>query len=288
MRQLIGLNGEQVPQSVAASFSGVGMVRGEYLCRHAKSWVTSQRWRDWSDRYLRGLARQFEGRPVWYRLVDMESNEASTFEGCAEIIIEKTTMLGIRGVRRGLRLRGELACELRAMAEISRDHDNLHLLLPFVSDPQEVAQIVEVARNLGFRNRIGSMAETPAAVFLLDELVEAGAQEIVLGLNDLTSLVLGCSRDLPLHRKNHPVVARLVREAVTLARGVDVPLHAAGYLASGDLEMLGDCGVESVIVHFSHLPLLWPSVYAGLRGVLNLTAIKNSVRDRVNDPRIES
>lgn len=288
MKRLLGLNGEQVPKSVASSFDGVGMVRGEYLCRQAQAWVTTERWRDWTDRYLRGLARQFEGRPVWYRLVDMESNEVSGFDGCEEHIVEKTTILGIRGVRRGLRLRGELACELSTLAAISHHHDNLNLLLPFVSDPQEVAQVVDAARALGFRNRIGSMAETPAAVFLLHELVAAGAQEIILGLNDLTSLALGCARDLPQHRKRHPAVARLVREAVTLARGAGVPLHAAGYLALDDLEMLRDCGIESAVVHFSHLPILWPSEYAGLDGVLDFTAIKNSVREKLNDPRIRT
>jgi len=288
MKQMLGLNGEQVPHSVSSVFGGVGMVRGEYLCRHAKAWVTTERWRTWVDCYLRPLALQFEGRPVWYRLVDMESNEVSTFDGCTEKIIEKTTMLGTRGVRRGLQLNGELDCELSAIAEISRDHDNLHLLLPFVSAPREVAQVVETARSLGFRNRIGSMAETPAAVLLLDELAAAGAQEIFLGLNDLTSLTLGCARDMPMHRKSHPAVTRLVREAVTRAHEVAIPLHAAGYLSLADLEMLAGCGIESTVIHFSHLPMLWPSKYADLEGMLNFTAIKNSIRDKVNDPRIRT
>lgn len=286
MKRLLGLNGELPDNALARRFDGVGMVRGEYLCRQAGAWVTTARCRAAISSYLDMLAVRFAGRPVWYRLVDMESNEVSTLPGCSEHIVEKTTMLGMRGVRRGLHILEELACELGTLADLALRHDNIHLLLPFVSGAAEVANVCALARQLGFRNRIGVMAETPAAILTLPALVEAGAQEVVIGMNDLTSLTLGSSRDLPLHRKDHAAVLTLVRHAVEASRECGVPLHAAGYLDTGDLQRLEHCGIESVVVHYSLLGRIWPVEFRGIEGALDLTAIKNAVREKVNDPRI--
>lgn len=286
MKRLLGLNGELPDNALARRFDGVGLVRGEYLCRQADAWVTTVGCLAAISSYLDTLAARFAGRPVWYRLVDMESNEVSTLPGCTEHIVEKTTMLGMRGVRRGLRIPEELACELGMLAELARRHDNIHLLLPFVSDATEVARVLVLARELGFRNRIGVMAETPAAILTLPALVEAGAQEVVIGMNDLTSLTLGSSRDLPLYRKDHAAVLTLVRLAVEASRACGVPLHAAGYLDTGDIARLEQCGIESVVVHYSLLGRLWPSEFDGIEGTLDLTAIKSAVREKVNDPRI--
>lgn len=286
MKRLLGLNGELPDDALASRFDGVGLVRGEYLCRLAGAWVTTAGCRAAISSYLDTLAVRFAGRPVWYRLVDMESNEVSTLPGCTERILEKTTMLGMRGVRRGLRIPAELACELGTLAELARRHDNIHVLLPFVSDAAEVANVRALAWELGFRNRIGVMAETPAAILTLPALVEAGAQEVVIGMNDLTSLTLGSSRDLPLHRKDHAAVLTLVRHAVEASQSCGVPLHAAGYLDAGDIARLERCGVESVVVHYSLLGRLWPSEFDGIEDALDLTAIKNAVREKFNDPRI--
>jgi phosphoenolpyruvate-protein kinase (PTS system EI component) len=286
MKRLLGLNGESPSPSIARAFEGVGLIRGEYLCRRAGTWITTSACRSAIQRYLEDVAGLFAPRPVWYRLIDMESREASTFPGCEAHFEEKTTLLGMRGVRRGLAVRGELVLELAAVAIVARKHGNLHLLIPFVSDAREVAEIVPIARQAGFPNRIGAMVETPAAVLTLSDLVDSGAQELVLGLNDLASLTLGTARESPFYRRDHAAILTLVRHAVQCAHSSRVPLHAAGYLSRDDLVRLASCGIESTVIHYSLLAQLWPEEFTGLRDALDLTAIKNEARAKVHDPLI--
>lgn len=286
MNRLLGLSGERPSEELACRFDGVGLIRGEYLCRQANSWITTIACRTLISNYLDEIALLFSGRPVWYRLIDMESSEVSTLTGCEKHIVEKTTMLGVRGVRRGLCLPVELDYELATVIEVAHRRSNVHLLLPFVSDASEVVEFAASARRFGFRNKLGVMAETPSAVLTLSDLIAAGAQEVVIGMNDLTSLTLGSARELYAHRKDHPAVLTLVREAVATANTLGTPLHAAGYLCREDLIRLENCGVKSFIAHYSHLPRLWPDEFRDLQGTVDLTAIKNVVRGKVHDPLI--
>jgi phosphoenolpyruvate-protein kinase (PTS system EI component) len=283
---LLGLNGEVPDAAVAQQFAGVGMIRGEYLCRQAGSWIAAHTARNCLRAYLHRISAMFAPRLVWYRLIDMESNEVNQLAGCDETIHEKTTMLGWRGVRRGLRLRESLVAELSVVADVADAHPNLHLLLPFVSAAAEVREIAALARQLGFFGRIGSMAETPAAVLTLADLIDHGVDQVTLGMNDLSSLTIGANRSMPHCRKDHPGVRALVAHAVGVAAGRGIPLHAAGYLSGADLDDLAVLGVRGVVVHYSHLSRLWPERFSHLGIEIDFASVENQIRTRVHDPLV--
>lgn len=287
MRLLLGLNGERPSESICDNFEGVGLIRGEYLCRMHGEWITSKKCRQAISDYVIKISRAFMGKPVWYRLIDMESSEVNTMPGCGALVVEKTTMLGVRGLRRGLQFRHELEAEIAMLRDISSTYPNVHLLLPFVADASETKEAIVLARSLGFHNRIGMMAEIPSAVLTLPAMFAAGVDQVTLGMNDLTSLTLGASRESSLYQRDHPAVLALVRIAVEAANDHGVELSAAGYLSESDIEKLEDCGVRSAVIHYSNLRKIWPSKYGHVTDEVNLTAIKNIVRAKVNDPRID-
>jgi phosphoenolpyruvate-protein kinase (PTS system EI component) len=286
MNFLLGLNGELPDEAVAQQFAGVGMIRGEYLCRQAGAWIAARSAQDCMGAYLDRIAALFAPRPVWYRLIDMESNEVNQMAGCDEVIHEKTTMLGWRGVRRGLRLRESLNAELSVLAAVADVRPNLHLLLPFVSSVAEVADLSARARQQGFAGRIGMMAETPAAVLTLADMLDEGVDQVTLGMNDLSSLTIGANRNMPQCRKDHPAVSALVSHAVGVADGRGVSLCAAGYLTGQDLANLAALRVRSAVVHYSHLSRLWPERFARLGGEIDFAVVENQIRMRLHDPLV--
>ena len=82
---------------------------------------------------LRAFARAFAPRPVIYRAMDFRSNEFRNLTGGADYEpTEANPMIGYRGCFRYTREPDLFALELRALAEVRREFENLHLMIPFV------------------------------------------------------------------------------------------------------------------------------------------------------------
>ncbi len=280
MKLRLGLSAEEIADPMSDTFDGVGLLRGEYLCRKIDMYIPRAECRDFIRGYLRRICTLFAPRPVWYRTTEMETAEVNVLEGADEIIEEKTTMLGCRGVRRGMRLRDTFVQELTLVAEVAAEHDNLHLMIPFVSEVEELVFTRDTLRGLGFRNQLGMMAEIPAAVLCLEDFLAAGAQSITLGMNDLSSLTTGAQRNPELHA-THPGVRKLVEMAREKTRAAGVPLSMAGYLTPALLEMARACECDFAVLHYSKLGEVLGERFASLPHQEDLQAIKNHTRDLV-------
>ncbi|HET9591372.1 MAG TPA: putative PEP-binding protein, partial [Solirubrobacterales bacterium] len=93
--------------------------------------------------------------------------------------------------------------ELTAIERVwSAGHENLHVMLPFVRTPREVAACRELFERAGlFAHRgfeLWVMAEVPSVLFHLPRYAELGVAGISIGSNDLTQLLLGADRDSEL------------------------------------------------------------------------------------------
>ena len=130
----LSLSGEPVDGLAEMPFEAVGLLRGEFLLRERLESLRVPAAREALQRYLDRVTREFAGRPVWYRLVDLWSDEAATLAGTPPEQREHNPMLGQRGIRRGLADRRLLEAELALVTEVARDHPNLHILVPFVQD----------------------------------------------------------------------------------------------------------------------------------------------------------
>lgn len=280
MKLRLGLSAEEITDPMTDVFDGVGLLRGEYLCRKIGMYIPLEPCRDFIRGYLRRVCRLFAPHPVWYRTTELETAEVNVLQGADEIIEEKTTMLGYRGVRRGMRHRETFLLELAAIAEVAAEHDNLQLMIPFVSEVEEFVFTRDALRGMGFRNQIGMMAEIPAAVLCLEEFLEAGAQCITLGMNDLSSLTTGGQRNAEL-RVTHRGVRKMVEMARTKTRAAGVPLQMAGYLNPALLEMARESECDYAVLHYSKLGEVLGERYANLPHQEDLNAIKRKTRDQV-------
>lgn len=281
MRFFLGLNGEPITSRVSDLFHGVGLIRGEYLCRREGSYVTVERCQDAIAAYCDRIAAIFAPDPVWYRFVEMETSELNLLPGVDHRVHEKTSMLGLRGVRRAVSYPETFELEAAAVIAAARRRPNLHLLLPFVHDVGEVEIAGDALSRWGFANRLGMMAEIPSAILTLGDYFSAGVSDVTIGMNDLTSLTLGAERRSSIYRPLHPAVLRLVAMALETAAASGVSIMVAGYLTPEVLSALGDLGCENAVLHYSTLSWLSRPELEDLPHVLDLDEMKSAIRRRV-------
>jgi pyruvate, orthophosphate dikinase len=123
---------------------------------------------------------------------------------------EQNPMLGLRGVRLGLVVKGLFALQVRAIAEAAAQckkdgkDPKVEIMVPLVGAVQELEVIREEAEGIlqtvaeetgvGVDALIGTMIELPRAALTAGQIAEA-AEFFSFGTNDLTQTTWGFSRD---------------------------------------------------------------------------------------------
>ena len=254
LRYRLSLSGEAVDGLAAMQFEAVGLVRGEFILRERLESLRVPAAREALQRYLSRVAEEFQSRSVWYRLVDLWSDEAAVLAGTPHEEREHNPMLGQRGVRRGLADHALLQTELRLVVDVARQHRNLHILVPFVQDAGEFSDIAEKAIAAGHPNRLGSMLEVPSALLDAGAFARAGATNLLIGMNDLSCLLLGRDRG-PKDMKLHAALWRLIKEARdALPSGIE--LGIGGSLGAEVLARADAAGIQYASLHYSEAAAL--------------------------------
>jgi len=189
---------------------------------------------------------------------------------------EQNPMLGLRGVRLALHIRGLLEMQVRAITEAAADLAKAgktpkpEIMIPLVATVQEMEIskervekiIAEVEAETGTRVEIpvGTMIETPRAATVAGEIARSAAF-FSFGTNDLTQMTWGFSRDdvegsffsryidlgvfgvSPFETIDRDGVGRLVRQAAAEGRAARPDLH---------LGICGEHGGDPQSVWFFH------------------------------------
>jgi phosphoenolpyruvate-protein kinase (PTS system EI component) len=180
------------------------------------------------------------------------------------------TPLGLQGCRLFDRepLRSLMQAEVDALGRIASGLD-LSILVPFVTDVLELRRWREVIlERLPAPMPVGAMAETPAAVLALPDLLEEGGFAGI-GCNDLLQCLFAADRDLPavagLVDPYAPAVFRFLSLAADAASGMLDRVQICGLLPQlpGVLPVLIGLGFRA----FSVEPLLIPRLARKLGGV---------------------
>jgi pyruvate,water dikinase len=233
---------------------GVGLMRAEFLALslgvHPRKLISE----DGAEGFVAFFADQiskvaeaFAPRPVFYRTLDLKSNEYAGLEGGADYEEqEENPMLGFRGCSRYLDDAESFKLELQALKRVlDRGQHNLRMLLPFVRFPREIVQCREWIEQAGLFEYPGfelwMMVEVPANVFLIDEFLPH-VSGVSIGSNDLTQLVLGIDRD---NRKladqfdmREPAVLAAIERIAVACRARGVPLSICGDAPSRHPEII--------------------------------------------------
>jgi len=183
-------------------------------------------------------------------------------------ITEENPFLGWRGIRVTLDHPEIFLVQMRAMLKASVGLDNLRIMLPMISNVNEV----EEALHLIYREyhqlcsegfdvsmpQIGVMIEVPAAVYQVRELAER-VDFLSVGSNDLTQYLLAVDRNNPrvasLYHSFHPAVLQALYSIAKDAKEMNVQLSICGELA-GDpagAVLLTAMGYQALSMNASNL-----------------------------------
>ena len=249
---------------------GVGLLRAEFMMlealerTHPRVFIDAGRQREFVSRMadgLRQIAAAFDPRPVVYRAMDFRSNEFRGLAGGAEHEpVEENPMIGYRGCFRYTREPELFTLELTALAEVRREHRNLHLMIPFVRTGRELAECLTIVDRspVGSDRGLGRwiMAEVPSVVSWLPEYARMGITGVSIGSNDLTQLVLGVDRDsdvlAPLFDERDRAVLDAIHSIIATSRRLGLSCSICGQAPSVHpefAEQLVKWGIDSISVN---------------------------------------
>lgn len=225
---------------------GVGLYRTEipFLLRERFPTEEEQRL------IYREQLEAFAPRPVTMRTLDIGGDKALPYFP----IEEANPFLGWRGIRVTLDHPEIFLAQVRAMLKASAGLDNLRVMLPMISNTQELddalallarahAEIVEEGWAV-VAPQVGVMVEVPAAVYQAADLARR-VDFLSVGSNDLTQYLLAVDRNnarvAALYHPFHPAVLHALAHVVVAGHAAGRPVGICGELA-------GDPGAALLLV----------------------------------------
>lgn len=261
MVYVLGLNSEEnIKREVVENFQGVGMIRGENLCISKMQYFTLQDFCTYVTNYLCLIAHIFPNHDVWYRTADLVPHQVNLLSGCDADIDPQNYLIGTKSVRRNLfndDTKNTFICEIKAFMEAYKKNNNLCLLIPYLTNPEEYEEILKIVRGLGYFGKIGIMLEVPSTIIRIDEFDSLGVENYTLGVNDLTSCILGASRDIPIYSINNPAVLEMIKYTLKRVHSLGKPLTVAGYLNKTMVEFLKEIQVDKINIHYNDIPKIF-------------------------------
>lgn len=186
---------------------GVGLLRAEFMIAnigvHPKAAIRDKKQDVFIDKLaddLTTFCKAFYPRPVTYRATDFKTNEYRSLKGGeAYEPVEPNPMLGFRGAFRYIANPEVFNLELTAIKRVREKYDNLHLMIPFVRSPEELARVRRLVASVGLFEKSSfkfwMMVEIPVNVIQIDDFIKVGIDGVSIGSNDLTMLMQGTDRD---------------------------------------------------------------------------------------------
>ena len=256
MKYMLGLNSEtDINKDIIEKFDGVGMIRSENLCINKMQYFTIEEFQTYVEEYLKTIAELFEGKDVWYRTSDLVPHQINLLKGCDHKLDEDQFLLGLRGIRRSLEYIDTFRKELNCFVNAHNIYNNLGLLLPFISNPNELRITKELlTKEFNYNGKIGIMIEMPSVMLLLDEYEKIGVDNYTIGSNDLTSMILGAERSIKNYSKNDEAILLAIKQVLEKVHSYNKKLTIAGYMNQEFHDNCQALGVDYFCLHYNEIP----------------------------------
>lgn len=272
--QSVALSGEQYCPALRRSFPSIGLIRGEYLFRRYGRYPTAASSSDLLLPYLLDLAASEARGTIWYRTLEVDTREANVLRGVEYVTDDDPyPLMGLRGVRRAQAYPDHFRFEVHAIAEAAHTSSrDFGVIVPFVSTVEQLSWAISEIRNIDETLKIGTMVETPAAVLLSGEFAKLEIERLLIGVNDLSSLLGAVTRVVAKPIEVTPDLAAAIDLVNSAARRHDLSVAIAGYHSDSLLRHCRDHGIEAV-VHYSDIERLFGDKYINLpeRGLMQET-----------------
>ena len=183
---------------------------------------------------ISGIGKYFE--EIWVRTSDIRTDEFQNLKGAPEEI-EANPMLGMHGIRFGIKNPKILKAELKALKRVSNEGKTIGILMPQVILLEELQTVKKILKEIGFdKAKVGIMIETPAAVQQIKEFCEDGIDFISFGTNDLTQYILAIDRGNEkvqhLYNEMHPAILYQIGYVIRVCKRYNVETSICGQAGS--------------------------------------------------------
>ncbi len=255
---------DYVDKAAATGADGVGLLRAEFMTLEGKvhpAYLVKQgRRQELIDNLapkIKKIAESFKDKPIWYRTLDMRSDEYSNLEGGHEEKKEDNPMMGWHGIRRDLDEPELLRAQLEAIKKVREEgYDNVGIMIPLVTHVEQIRLTKAMLQEMGMNDvAFGIMVETPASVQLIEDFCKEGINFASIGSNDLTQFTLAVDRNnaqvQKIYDAKHPAVMKELKHVIRTCKRYKVKSSLCGQ-AGSDPEMareLVDFGIDSIAVN---------------------------------------
>ena len=220
---------------------GVGQFRSDYLFLGPDPDPDE----DTQYRCYKEAARAVSPCPMQVVTEDWSSSTPSSFMNLTR---EESIALTRRGIRRSLMEPESFRVQIRALLRAAVV-GNVRIMLPMVTSVKQVQwakQVIEDCKNelleagvpVG-EAQLGILVETPAAVWIADELAQE-ADFFMIGTNDLIQFTCVLDRDgiegVPFADPYHPAILRQIDYAIQAAHRHGIPVGISGEMG-GDIAL---------------------------------------------------
>ncbi len=266
---------EDVPAVLANDGQGVGLFRSEFLYLATEDYPTEEA----QFRAYKQVAEAMKGKRVVIRTLDIGADKQVDY---FHLNKEENPAMGLRAIRICLNRPEVFRTQLRALYRASA-YGKVAIMFPMITSVWEVQecrracqQVMDELKAEGIPfnpdTELGIMIETPAAVFMAEELAEL-VDFFSVGTNDLTQYTLACDRQCnDLGRffdPHHPAVLRALKAATDAAHKAGIWIGICGELGA-DLELLPTflaMGIDELSVS--------PSAVLPLRSAIRKSSVKD-------------
>lgn len=238
----------------------VGLARLEGIIaesgKHPQYFLKNNNMKEYEEIIYKGLseiAEYFE--EIWVRTSDIRSDEFQNLEGASKEI-ETNPMLGMHGIRYGLKNPEILKSELNAMKRIFEKGCKIGILAPQIISVEEVKKIKSYVNEIGFKQaKVGVMVETPSSVEIIKKLCDEGIDFISFGTNDLTQYTLAVDRGneevQDIYNEMHPAILHQIEYVIKVCkeRGVETSICGQAGSRKEMVKFLVEKGIDSISVN---------------------------------------
>jgi len=234
---------EDLASVLANDGQGIGLFRSEFLYLAADDYPTEEQ----QFEAYKAVAAGMNGKRVIIRTLDIGADKQV---GYFHLVKEENPAMGLRAIRICLNRPEVFRTQLRALYRASA-YGKISIMFPMITSVWEIKEcrractsVINELTSEGIPcnpdTEIGIMIETPASVFLAEELAEL-VDFFSVGTNDLTQYTLACDRqcnDLgKFFDPHHPAVLRAVKAAADAAHKHGIWIGICGELGA-DLSLL--------------------------------------------------